>query len=79
MLQLEEEDFDIAQEEPMEIQGLDFEHCQIESRIREQQDEQRARDNNDIDDNTFLYQHIFNNPGHKEIPPKSNIVKLHLS
>ena len=47
--QLEEDDFDIVQEEPEDIQGLDPEQWQIERRVREQQDDQRARDNNNID------------------------------
>ena len=53
MLQLEEDNFDIAQEEPEDIQGIDTEQCQIERRITEEQDEQRTRDNDDIDDNVL--------------------------
>ena len=34
-LQLEEDNFDIAQEEPEDIQGMDPEQCQIEGRISE--------------------------------------------
>ena len=60
MLQLEEDYFDIAQEEPEDIQGLDPEQCQIERRIREQQDEQRNRDNDNID-NDVLYGQFYNN------------------
>ena len=53
MLQLEADDFDIAKEEPEDIQGMDPEQCQIERRIREQEDKQRTWDNDDIDDDVL--------------------------
>ena len=40
MLQLEDDDFDVAQEAPEYMQGLDPEQCQIVRRIREQQDKE---------------------------------------
>ena len=55
MLQLEEDKFDIAQEEPEDIQGMDPEQCQSERRIGEEQDELRTRDNDNIDDDVLYW------------------------
>ena len=75
MLQLEKDDFDIAQEEPKDVQEMNPEQFQIERRIREQQNEQRTRDNDDID-NDVLYGQFYNNSSHKGTPPNTNIAQL---